>query len=210
LIAGATPAEQRNRPGTCGRPYKHVSVRIVDASGQELPPGENGEIRVHTPMMISGYIGQGNLGPDKLDADGYYRTGDIGYSDPEGYLFITDRSTDMIIAGGSNVYPAEIERVLSQHPAVALAAVIGTPHDDLGEQPVAYVELKTGCSVTEGQLISFCDGRLAKYKWPRQVFVLDEIPVNTDGKLLKKPLRAMWAKGHHSQKSTITTPSQFS
>ncbi|WP_407194657.1 class I adenylate-forming enzyme family protein [Bradyrhizobium sp. STM 3566] len=203
MIAGATPLEQRKRPGTAGRAFKHVSIRIVDQDGRALPPGQNGEIRVHTPSIITGYIGKGKLGSDKIDADGYYRTGDVGYLDEEGYLFITDRLTDMIIAGGSNVYPAEIERALSLHPAVALAAVIGVPHMDLGEQPVAYVELKQGAAASESELIAFCEGQLAKYKWPRRIFMLPEIPVNTGGKLIKKDLRKLWMDHQQQDRTAI-------
>ena len=201
MIAGGTPAEQRAKPGTVGHAYTHVSIRILDDDGRELPAGQTGEITVRTPNMITGYIGQEPFGPDKLDPDGYYHTADIGYLDQDGYLFINDRRSDMIIAGSANIYPSEIEQVLTQHPAVAIAGVIGVPHTDLGEQPEAYVELVDGASVSQDELIAFCEGRLAKYKWPRHVHILDEVPVNTAGKIVKHDLRTRWRQEQGVQAS---------
>ncbi|MBO4256222.1 class I adenylate-forming enzyme family protein [Streptomyces griseorubiginosus] len=192
MVSGAAPSDQRNKPGTCGRPFKHVDVRIVDESDNSLPAGEDGEILVRTPLVIDGYIGRGPLGPDKVTPDGFYRTGDVGHLDQDGYLYIVDRKTDMIIAGGANIYPAEIEAVLEQHPAVSVAAVIGVPHPDLGEQPEAYVELASHATATPQEILAFCDGKLAKYKWPRHIHVLDAMPASTHEKVLKTELRARW------------------
>jgi long-chain acyl-CoA synthetase len=105
----------------------------------------------------------------------------------------------MIIAGGSNIYPSEIEHLLAQHPAVAAVVVIGVPHPDLGEQPEAYVEIVDGVSVTEHDLIAFCQGRLAKYKWPRHIHFLDTMPMNTAGKIVKGDLRTLWREQHGVQ-----------
>lgn len=190
MISGARPADHLAKPGTSGKPYRHVSVRVLDEQGRVLGPGETGEIAVHTPVIISGYIGRGPLGPDQLDADGYYHTGDVGHLDGDGYLFIYDRRTDMIIAGGSNVYPAEIEAVLGSHPGVELVAVLGVPHPELGEQAVAVVEPVPGATITEADVLGRCEGRLAKYKWPRRVVFVDHIPLNPMGKILKRELRA--------------------
>ncbi|MEW2359577.1 AMP-binding protein [Spirillospora sp. NPDC029432] len=196
MIAGCRPADHRRRPGTSGRPFRHVEIRILDAAGAPLPPGETGEIAVRTPVVISGYIGRGPLGPDRLDAAGFYRTGDIGRLDADGYLFISDRRTDMIITGGANVYPAEVEAVLARHPAVALAAVIGVPDPDAGEHPIAVVERQPGATAEAAELIAFCAGRLARYKCPRRIEFVDALPVNPMGKIEKRRLREPYWRGH--------------
>ena len=195
MIAGCTPAELRRRPGTSGRPFRQVDIRILDEAGNVLPPGRTGEIAVRTPIVISGYIGRGRLGADQLDEEGFYRTGDIGHLDADGYLFISDRRTDLIIAGGVNIYPAEIEAVLVQHPAVALAAVFGIPDPDHGEQPMAVIELQPGAAATEEEILDFCRGRLARYKWPRRVEFVDSLPVNPMGKVEKRRLRDPYWQG---------------
>ncbi|MFI0356019.1 class I adenylate-forming enzyme family protein [Actinomadura sp. 9N407] len=196
MITGCRPEDHRRRPGTSGRPFRHVEIRILDGDGTPLPPGATGEIAVRTPMVISGYIGRGPLGPDRLDADGFYRTGDVGRLDEDGYLFISDRRIDMIISGGTNVYPAEIEAVLARHPAVALAAVFGVPDPDAGERPVAAVELRPGASAGEAELIAFCAERLARYKWPSRVEFVAALPVNPMGKIEKRRLRDPYWRGH--------------
>jgi long-chain acyl-CoA synthetase len=194
MMAGASPADLAAKPRSSGKPFAHVDIKIVDQQGNTLPPNHTGEILVRTPTIISGYIGRGRLGPDKIDADGYYRTGDVGHLDEQNYLFIDDRITDMIIAGGVNIYPAEIETVLVTHPDVANAAVIGIPDDDLGEQPIAVVELEPGADATAGELLEFCVGKLAKYKLPRRVEFVEALPTNTVGKTLKRVLREpYWA-----------------
>jgi long-chain acyl-CoA synthetase len=189
MIAGATPADLRRYPGTSGRPFRQVDLRIVDADGNPVPAGVIGEITVRTPAVIAGYIGRGPLGPDKLDADRYYHTGDVGYVNEAGYLFINGRIIDMIIAGGVNIYPAEIEAVIGTHPAVLNVAVIGVPDPDLGEQPYAFVQAVPGSGPTGEEILEFCRGRLAKYKWPRGIRFVDEIPTNAIGKNLKRELR---------------------
>jgi long-chain acyl-CoA synthetase len=189
MIAGATPGDLHRYPATSGRPFRRVDLRIVDADGNPSPPGVSGEITVRTPALIAGYIGRGPLGPDVLDADGYYHTGDVGYVSEDGYLFINDRITDMIIAGGANIYPAEIEAVIGAHPAVLNVAVIGVSDADHGEQPYAFVQATPGSTVTGEEILEFCRGRLAKYKWPRTIRFIDEIPATSTGKNLKRELR---------------------
>ncbi|MBD8605445.1 acyl--CoA ligase [Aeromicrobium sp. CFBP 8757] len=191
MIAGASLDENRAKPGTVGRPFRHVDIRIVDEAGDAVPPGTSGEVLIRTPMIVRGYLGQEPLGPDKVDAQGYYRSGDVGHLDEDGYLFLSDRISDLIIAGGANINPLEIEEVLSTHPAVSLAAVVGVPDADRGEQPVAFVELRPGASATEAELIGSLDGVLAKYKWPRRVHFVDTMPTNSSGKLLKRDLRTL-------------------
>ena len=175
-----------HRPGTAGRPFRHVDLRIVAEDGGVLPPGAIGEIAVRTPTVIAGYIGRGRLGPDQLDADGFYRTGDLGHVDDDGYLFISDRRTDLVISGGTNIYPAEIEAVLHRHPAVALAAVIGVPHPEHGEEPIAVVEPAPGAHPTAEELLAFCADRLAPYKRPRRVEFVGALPLNPMGKVLRR------------------------
>ncbi|MFW0797796.1 AMP-binding protein [Gordonia sp. CPCC 205515] len=189
MIAGATPSDLASHPGTSGRPFRHVDVRIVDADGNPVTTGTAGEICVLSPQVIGGYIGRGPLGSDKIDADGYYHTGDVGYLDEDGLLYISDRIIDMIISGGVNIYPAEIEAVIATHPDVINVAVIGVPDDDRGEQPLAFIETRPGAEVTDRDIAEFCAGKLAKYKWPRHIEFIDEIPTNSMGKSLKRELR---------------------
>ncbi|OYD70354.1 class I adenylate-forming enzyme family protein [Rhodococcus sp. OK302] len=189
MMSGATPNDLRERPTTSGRAFRHVDLKIVDEVGTELPAGSTGEIVARTPVVIRGYIGRGPLESGKVLPGGFYRTGDVGHLDEDGYLYIYDRITDMVIAGGANIYPAEIEAVLDTHQDVELSAVVGVPHDELGEQPVAAIQLRPGASLTADELLSYCNGRLAKYKWPREFHFVDQIPVSPMGKLLKRELR---------------------
>ncbi|MEV6218308.1 AMP-binding protein [Nocardia sp. NPDC051833] len=193
MIAGATPELLRRKPAATGFPFRQVEVRIVDESRRPVPAGTAGEIIVKTPAVISGYLGRGPLTEDEIDADGFYYTGDVGYLDDEGVLFLSDRITDMIIAGGVNIYPAESEAVIVTHPQVVDVAVIGAPDDDHGEQPIAFVQTVPGASLTAAEILAYCDGKLAKYKWPREIEFIDEIPVNSMGKKLKRVLRAHYA-----------------
>lgn len=194
------PAEmQRRKPGSSGRPYKHVEIEIRDEDGRVLPTGETGEIWTKTPMVIDRYLNAPPLGPDTLDARGFFRTGDMGRLDEDGYLYISDRAKDMIIAGGVNIYPAEIEHALQSHPAVADAAVIGIPDDEMGERVMAFCELKPGRRAEPGELLEHCSATLATYKRPREIRIVDELPRNTVGKLLKRDLRAPFWKDKDRQ-----------
>jgi long-chain acyl-CoA synthetase len=195
MLTWLPPGMQRSKPGSSGRPYAHVTLSIRDADGRELPVGAEGEIWVRTPRVIRQYLNAPPLGPDTLDADGFFRTGDVGRVDADGYLFITDRAKDMIVAGGVNIYPAEIEAALVTHPAVQDAAVVGVPNDDLGEEAKAFVELKPGRSATEAEILEHCMDRLASYKRPRTLEIVAELPRNTMGKLLKRELRDPFWKG---------------
>lgn len=198
MMTGSTPSDLRSRPATSGRPFRHVEIRIVGEDGQPLPPNGIGEIVARTPAVIAGYIGRGPLGSDKVAADGFYRTGDVGYLDSDGYLFICDRVIDMIIAGGVNIYPAEIEAALMTHPAVANVAVIGVPDDVHGERTIAFIQPVAGTHPTTDELLDHCTDRLAKYKWPRHFEFIDEIPTNPMGKTLKGKLREpFWTKERH-------------
>jgi long-chain acyl-CoA synthetase len=173
-----------------------VELRIVDpATLEDVPTGVVGEILVRSALNMKGYWKLPEETAKTLLPDGWLRTGDAGYLDEEGYLFIHDRVKDMIVSGGENVYPAEIENVLMAHPAVADAAVIGVPHERWGETPKALVVRVPGVEVTEQELIDHCRTQLAKYKCPTSVDWIDSLPRNPSGKILKKDLRAPYWEG---------------
>jgi long-chain acyl-CoA synthetase len=193
MIAGTSPADQLSRPGTSGKPFDEVVIRIVDDDWNDLAIGEVGEIAVSTPVMVDHYLGRERMGEDQL-RDGFYRTGDVGHLDEDGYLYITDRVKDMIVAGGSNIYPAEVEAALVQHPDIVDCAVIGIPHEEFGEDVMAFVVPKPGTAPTIDDIRSFLDGRLARYKMPRSVEHIAELPLNPTGKVTKAVLRdRFWA-----------------
>jgi long-chain acyl-CoA synthetase len=189
MISHLSPQMQRAKPGSSGLPHRHVVVQVRDAQGRCLPAGEHGELWIKTPVTIRNYLNGPLLGPDTVDADGFFRVGDVGYLDQDGYLFITDRAKDMIISGGVNIYPAEIEAALLGHAAVLDAAVIGIPDEEFGEQVLAFCELKPGCHADEAELLAHCTAHLASYKRPRRIEFMQELPRNTMGKLLKRELR---------------------
>jgi long-chain acyl-CoA synthetase len=194
MITHMLPEMQLHKPGSSGLPYRHVRIEIRDADGQLLPAGTTGEIWAWTPVNIRNYLNAPPLGDDTIDARGYFRTGDMGHLDSDGYLWISDRAKDMVIAGGVNIYPAEIEAALLTHPALADAAVIGVPDDEMGERVMAFCEPKPGHTITEAELLAHCVERLASYKRPREIRIIDELPRNTVGKLLKRELRAPFWK----------------
>ena len=186
IIARMFPGDHLTKPGACGRVIDGVDVQIRDDRGNALPRGELGEICVRTPYMIERYL---NEAPPRELEGGYFCTGDIGRFDADGFLYVLDRKKDMIIAGGTNIYPAEIEDALRAHPAVLDAAVYGVPHPDLGEQVRAAVECVDGRTVSEAELLAFVSDRLAAYKRPRSIDFMHEIPRNPAGKVLKRQLR---------------------
>jgi long-chain acyl-CoA synthetase len=194
MISYSAPEHQLTRPGTSGIPYDGVEIAIVDDDWNRLAPGQTGEIAVNTPMVLNHYLGREPLGENTVK-DGFYRTGDVGHLDAEGFLFITDRIKDMIVAGGVNIYPAEIEKALVEHPGVVDAAVIGIPEPDFGEQPLAFIVAAPGVEFTADDLLSFLDGRLASFKKPRQFQFVDELPMSPMGKVLKTELRAPYWEG---------------
>ncbi len=198
MISYLMPHEQRAKPGSSGKVLPFVDLSIREGGGAKaLPAGEVGEICVRTPMTIDGYLNRGALTADELTPDGLFRTGDVGYVDEDGYLYITDRLKDMIIAGGSNIYPAEIEAVLVEHPCIIDAAVIGVPSEEYGEQPLAFCEARPGASAES--VLAFCRQRLARYKLPRDVIFMDELPRNPTGKVTKAVLRAPYWQGRARQ-----------
>jgi long-chain acyl-CoA synthetase len=194
MICYAAPEHQLTRPGTSGIPYDGVEIAIVDDQWNRLLPGVTGEIAVNTPTVFSRYLGQEPLGEVTVK-DGFYRTGDVGHLDADGFLFITDRIKDMIVAGGVNIYPAEIETALVEHPHVIDAAVIGIPEPDFGEQPLAFIVTDPEIELTIDDLLRFLDGRLASFKKPRRFEFVDELPLSPMGKVLKTELRAPYWEG---------------
>ncbi len=178
----------------CGRPYPGGEARVVDASGHRLPPGQVGEIQFRAPWNMAGYWNRPKETAAALEG-GWLRTGDAGYFDEDGYLFIHDRIKDMIVTGGENVYPAEVENALFSHPAVADAAVIGVPDPRWGEAVKALVVLKPGSGASEASLIAHARTLIAGYKTPRSVEFVASLPRNASGKLLKQELRALYWAG---------------
>ncbi len=180
---------------SAGQPYPWVELRIVDmGSGQVCEPGQTGEVVTRSAQNMLGYWNKPDETVRTVDADGWLHTGDAGYLDAEGFLFLTDRVKDMIVSGGENVYPIEVENVLNAHPAVSEAAVIGVPHERWGETVKAIVVLRPGASATAPELMAYAKDRLAGYKCPTSVDFAPDLPRNPSGKILKKDLREpFWA-----------------
>jgi acyl-CoA synthetase (AMP-forming)/AMP-acid ligase II len=180
---------------SCGRKRPGVELRIVDpGSGAVQDVGLTGEIQARTVRLMSGYWAQPEETREAYTTDGWFRTGDIGDVDEDGYLYLRDRLKDMIVSGGENIYPVEIEMVISTHPAVAEVAVVGIPHERWGETPRALVVLHPGMSGDEADIIAFTRDRLAHYKCPTSVEFIDGLPRNAMGKVLRRELREpFWA-----------------
>jgi len=175
-------------PGSCGLPFPGVAVRIVDRDGHDLPPGSWGELLIRGPNVMLEYINKPEQ-TQKALKDGWYHTGDVAYQDKNGYVFIVDRLNDIIICGGFNIAPKEIEEVLLMHPKVLEAAVVGVPDEVRGEVPKAYVVPKAGEELTADEILSHCRAHLAAYKLPREVAVVASIPRTSSGKIQRYQLR---------------------
>jgi long-chain acyl-CoA synthetase len=180
----------KHRLRSCGLPGPGVEIRIVDTDTKaDCPQGAVGEIWIRSPQVMKGYWQMPEETAKSINAEGWFRSGDAGYLDADGYLYIHDRVKDMIVSGGENVYPAEVENVLMSHPAIADVAVIGVPDEKWGETPKAVVVRKSGVEVTEQEIIDFARERLAKFKCPTSVDWIEALPRNPSGKILKKDLR---------------------
>jgi fatty-acyl-CoA synthase len=180
----ARPRDLRRAPGTAGRPARGSIVRLYDEHGQPVLQGQTGRIFVGNAMLFEGYTGGG----DKDRIDGLMATGDVGRFDEAGRLFVEGRDDEMIVSGGENVFPAEVEETLAGHEAVAEAAAIGVPDEQFGQRLRAFVVLRDGRSVTEGELKDHVKANLARYKVPREIVFIDELPRNPTGKVLKREL----------------------
>jgi len=185
------PPDKRRRPGSCGMPIGN-EMRVVDDDDREVPNGELGEIVLRGENILKGYY-RNPEATERAFRNGWFHTGDVGYRDDDGFFYIVDRKSDMIIRGGENIYPREIDEVLYQHPAVAAAATIGVPDPLYGEEVAAFVVLKEGSEATESEIIEFCRARLADYKCPKSVRIVAEIPKGPTGKLLKRELSRLYA-----------------
>jgi long-chain acyl-CoA synthetase len=173
------------KPGSIGVPVEGVQMRLIDEAGQTVPAEEIGEIAIRGHNVMKGYWGKPEATAEAM-IDGWFRTGDLAKVDSDGYYYIVDRKKDLIIRGGYNVYPREIEEVLYEHPEVAEAAVIGIPHAELGEEVGAAVALKPGASATPEELRAFAKDKVAAYKYPRQVWLVESLPKGPTGKILRR------------------------
>jgi long-chain acyl-CoA synthetase len=175
--------------GSVGVPVPGLEVRLVDESGEPALVGDSGEVWVRGPNVFLGYWNDPEASSAVLDENGWLHTGDVATVDDDGYLYLVDRVKDLIIVSGFNVYPAEVEDVLIQHPAIDACAVVGVPHPYSGEAVKAYVVTVRGESVEEDELIRFCSDRLARYKCPEKIWFVDEVPQGMGGKVLRRALR---------------------
>jgi long-chain acyl-CoA synthetase len=194
-IASVNPTNTKNRKiGSIGFPLPGTDIKVVDIDTglKELPQGEDGEIAISGPQVMQGYWNKPKENDAvfrEIDGKRYFLTGDIGHFDEEGYILITDRKKDMIIVGGFNVYPRDVEDILFTHPKVALAAVVGVPDAKSGEMVKAFIQLKPGETATQEELMAFCKENMAGYKRPRAIEFRDEVPVSNVGKILRRVLR---------------------
>ena len=190
-VASANPVVGPNKPGTIGIAYPGNAMRVVDLDdpNKAMRPGERGELMFRGPMVMDGYYGDDKGTRDAIEPDGWLHSGDIATMDEDGYFMIVDRKKDMILTAGYNVYPAELERVLCMHPAVALAAVTGVPDEVKGELAKAYVVLRPSASVTREALVAHCREHLAAYKLPRAVQFVSQVPMTASGKIMRRLLK---------------------
>jgi long-chain acyl-CoA synthetase len=186
-VASFNHPGREQKPGSIGTPIRDVRMRVVDGEGHEVAQGEVGEIAIRGPNVMKGYWQRPEATGEAI-RDGWFHTGDMARVDSDGYFYIVDRKKDLIIRGGYNVYPREIEEVLYEHPAVAEAAVIGLPHPALGEEVGAAVALKPGASVTAEELRDYAKGQVAAYKYPRHVWFVDALPKGATGKIQKRDI----------------------
>jgi malonyl-CoA/methylmalonyl-CoA synthetase len=191
----SNPLEGQRRAGSVGPALPGVEVRVVDDDGNACKPGENGHVQVRGPNVFPGYWRMPEKNQEEFTADGYFRTGDMGSLSEDGYLTIAGRSKDLIITGGYNVYPKEIELALDEHPAVKESAVVGVPHPDFGEAVTAVVVPAPGARCDEAELIAALKSRLANFKVPKRVHLVAELPRNAMGKVQKNVLRERYSTG---------------
>ncbi len=187
-VASFNHPDRERKPGSIGTPIRGVELRLLDERGEEVRPGEVGEIVIRGHNVMKGYWRRAEATAEAIP-DGWFRSGDLARRDEDGYYFIVDRKKELIIRGGYNVYPREIEEVLYEHPDVAEAAVIGIPDGALGEEVGAAVALRAGATTTVEQLREYVKGQVAAYKYPRRVWAVDALPKGPTGKILKREIR---------------------
>jgi long-chain acyl-CoA synthetase len=195
------PEDWRSHPGTVGVPFPRAEVKIFDDDGNELPTGESGKIYMRMEGASFEYY-KDEEKTRKASMNGFISVGDIGYFDEDGYLFLNDRANDMIIVGGVNIYPAEIEGVLQQHDKIADVAVFGVPNADTGEEIKAVVELVPGAAADDAmrsEIMGYIEGRMAKQRWPHSIDFTTEMPRDPSGKLYKRKLRDPYWEGHEGR-----------
>ncbi len=188
-VASFNHPDRQRKPGSIGTPIRGVQMRLVDGDGKDVPPGEVGEIAIRGHNVMKGYWRRPEATAEAIP-DGWFRSGDLARMDDDGYFFIVDRKKELIIRGGYNVYPREIEEVLYEHPAVLEAAVVGIPDPALGEEVGAAVVLKPGAVDTVEDLRAYVKSQVAAYKYPRRVWLLDALPKGPTGKILKREIHA--------------------
>src|SRR5919199_6364678 len=187
-VASFNHPDRERKVGSIGTPVKGVEMKVVDEDDNEVPQGEVGEIVIKGPNVMKGYWRKDEATADAIK-DGWFHTGDMAKIDEEGYFFIVDRKKEMIIRGGYNVYPREIEEVLYEHPAVAEVAVVGVPDESMGEEVGAAIALKKGEGVSADEIKSYAKERVASYKYPRKIWFVDELPKGPTGKILKREVK---------------------
>jgi len=190
IVTTLRPRDQLRKQQCVGLPLPATHIRILDPEGQDLPPGEVGELYSTSNHMFSGYLNMPDAMGKAMRGE-WFSAGDLGRIDEEGYLYLVDRKHDMIISGGENVYPREVEEVLLAHPAIDQAAAIGLPHEHWGEQVVAYVVIRDGMNVTNDELKAACQARLSRYKVPKEFRPVRDLPRNRIGKVDRRALRAL-------------------
>ncbi len=187
-VASFNHPDKERKAGSVGTPITGCEMRVVGDDGAELEIGAVGEIVIRGRNVMKGYWNRPEATAESIDAEGWFRTGDMARMDEDGYFFIVDRKKDLIIRGGYNVYPREIEEVLYEHPAVREAAVVAMAHAELGEEVGAAVALKAGATATPEELRDFVKDQVAAYKYPRRVWLVDELPKGPTGKILKRAI----------------------
>jgi long-chain acyl-CoA synthetase len=192
-VASFNRLDKPRKPGSIGLPIWGVEMMVVDHDMNEVPTGKTGEIVIRGHNIMKGYYKRDEAN-DEAFRGGWFHSGDVGYKDEDGYFYIVDRVKDMIIRGGFNVYPREVEEVLMSHPDISLAAVIGTPHEEYGEEVVAYVIPQLGSNIAETEVIAWAKKEMAAYKYPRHVEIVKSLPLGPTGKILKTELRKMTAE----------------